>query len=190
MFALYFFYTLVVSLYLAILVMLFSFMFFAEYNIGRMNPYSSDVVILGMVMYVIVFGGLIGSMLIQLRTRQQMIREMDEELKKKEKGFIEVRADRKKSRVSFETIIFIESLADYVKIHIDPGDPIITREKISHIEKSLTAEFLRIHRSFIVNTGKINSFDSENVYLGETELPISRTYRKEARIRLNKKNLP
>jgi len=64
------------------------------------------------------------------------------------------------------------------------GDPVTSREKISHIEEALPDTFLRIHRSFIVNRTKISSYSREHILIGEFELPISHTYRKEVVIRL------
>jgi DNA-binding LytR/AlgR family response regulator len=44
----------------------------------------------------------------------------------------------------------------------------------------LPGTFIRIHRSFIVNREKITSFNREEILLGETELPVSRSYRSSA----------
>jgi DNA-binding LytR/AlgR family response regulator len=46
------------------------------------------------------------------------------------------------------------------------------------MEKNLPETFLRIHRSFIVNRSRINSFAMDHVMIGEKELPISRSYKK------------
>jgi len=72
----------------------------------------------------------------------------------------------------------MESLGDYVKIHQDSCKSILTREKISKFEAALPANFLRIHRSFIVNTDKIENFNREQIQIIDTCLPISRTYKK------------
>ena len=61
-------------------------------------------------------------------------------------------------------------MADYINIHLDDGEEVSSKEKISHIEKELPDSFIRIHRSFIVNKEKITSFNREEMLLGEIEL--------------------
>ncbi len=91
-----------------------------------------------------------------------------------------VRADRKMVKVCLADILYIESIADYIKIHLT-GKAITTRETISGIEVKLPQkEFVRIHRSFIVSLAAIESFTNEYVEIGKKQLPISRSYRKEA----------
>jgi DNA-binding LytR/AlgR family response regulator len=65
-----------------------------------------------------------------------------------------------------------------VKIHPESGKAVLTREKISKLQAELPANFIRIHRSFIVNTDKIENFNREQLEITDTCLPISRTYRK------------
>lgn len=89
-----------------------------------------------------------------------------------------VRADRNNFKVLHKDILYLESLSDYVKIITTNKPVVITKEKISNIEEKLTMPFLRIHRSFIANTDKINSFSSETVEIGLLKLPISRSYKK------------
>jgi two-component system LytT family response regulator len=80
-------------------------------------------------------------------------------------------------RVNTETILYIESLKDYVKIHAPTG-AITSKYKISDIEADLGVDFfLRIHRSFIVNLRHVTAFTSSHVEIGGTELPIGESYK-------------
>ena len=91
--------------------------------------------------------------------------------------FIFVRSDRKMIKINFDEIQYVESLSDYIKIH-SVDKTITTRETISNIETKLPAKnFLRIHRSYIVNLKKINSYTNEFVEIGKNAIPISRTYK-------------
>jgi two-component system LytT family response regulator len=91
--------------------------------------------------------------------------------------FIFVRSDRKMIKINFDEIRYVESLSDYIKIH-SADKTITTRETISNIETKLPAKnFLRIHRSYIVNLKKINSYTNEFVEIGKNAIPISRTYK-------------
>ena len=178
-FILYFFYTLVISIYLETLVMVFSLIFIADYNLGRMEPYASDVIVVAMVLYLIVFSGSFLILLKDLRDKQQRILELDRRSRLQEKEFIEVTSDRKKQKIPLDSLLYIESLSDFIKIHTKNSRVIISREKISRIEKMLPPDFLRVHRSYIVNTTKIHSRNYEFVEIEGKEIPVGRTYKKQ-----------
>jgi DNA-binding LytR/AlgR family response regulator len=90
-----------------------------------------------------------------------------------------VRAERKMVKICFSEILYIESLADYVKIHLS-DKAVVSRETITGIEAKLPRqEFIRTHRSFIVALPAIDSFTNEYVEVGKKQIPISRSYKKE-----------
>jgi two-component system LytT family response regulator len=91
--------------------------------------------------------------------------------------FIFVRSDRRMVKINFSEIIYIESLSDYIKIHLIHKD-VTTRETISNIEAKLPAsQFLRVHRSYIVSVLKIESFTNEFIEINKNAIPISRSYK-------------
>lgn len=93
--------------------------------------------------------------------------------------FMFVRADRKMIKINFDTILYIESLGDYVKI-ITQKETITTRETISNLEKELNRDyFLRTHRSYIVNLHQINSYTNEFIEIENKAIPISRSYKED-----------
>lgn len=95
-----------------------------------------------------------------------------------------VRSERKMVKVSLDDIQYIESFSDYLKIHTTQG-LIVTRETLSKLEVGLPSElFLRIHRSYIINTKHILSFTKEMVNVKGKELSISRSYRTEVHYQL------
>ncbi|MEO0339844.1 MAG: LytTR family DNA-binding domain-containing protein, partial [Bacteroidota bacterium] len=88
-----------------------------------------------------------------------------------------VRADKKMVKIYLNDILFIESLKDYVIIHV-PNKRIVTKQKISYLEEKLPEEiFLRIHRSFLVSIPKIEAFSPNHVEITGKELPIGRSYK-------------
>lgn len=97
-----------------------------------------------------------------------------------------VRSDRKMVKISFDEILYIESLSDYVKIHLT-DKTVVTRETITNIEAKLPQKgFLRVHRSFIVSISHIESFSNDDVFVKNHEIPISRSYKSEVMNRLEK----
>lgn len=91
-----------------------------------------------------------------------------------------VRSNRQTRKISYSSINYIESMSDYIIIRTTDNQKIITRERISRIEQKLPPQFIRIHRSFIVNLEKIVSFTRDQISVPGMDLPISRTYKKKA----------
>ena len=179
-FGLYTLYTIIVSLNLEILVIVLAFVVLANYQFDHMIPAAKNVFSLAITMYFIV---LVKAFILLIKSsyiRQEELNTLVEKQTNMQKGYLLVRADRKNVKVLLEDILYLESLSDYVKIITSNNPVVITKEKISAIEEKLTMPFLRIHRSFIVNTDKINSFSAEAVEIDTTELPISRSYKKAA----------
>ena len=94
-------------------------------------------------------------------------------------NYIYLRSDRKMIKVALSDILYIESIKDYIKVIATSGT-VITKQSISSIEDTLPKDmFIRIHRSFIIALNKVESYSNELVWLGKSELPISRMYRHE-----------
>ncbi len=94
--------------------------------------------------------------------------------------FIYLKADRKLNRVSLNEILFIESLDEYVKVHLI-DKILVTRENISSLEHKLPHPlFIRIHRSFIISSKFITAVSGEGVEIAKRELPFGRAYKKSA----------
>lgn len=176
-FGIYSIYMLVVSLCMELLASIVAMLFIIRFRINEAGPLVTDVFTLAVVMYFIVF---LKSFILLVKhyfIDQKVIRELEERQLKIEKGSFTVRSNRTTSRVNYHDVLYIESLADYVKIHRLNGEEIVSREKISHLEHLLPDMFLRIHRSFIVNKTRVTDFGSEHLNIGNTELPISRSYK-------------
>ncbi|GET34768.1 DNA-binding response regulator [Prolixibacter bellariivorans] len=110
--------------------------------------------------------------------------DISEETEEEKIDFIFVRSDRKMIKVNFSDILYVESLSDYVKIHLD-DKTIVTRETITSIEGKLPQkEFLRTHRAYIVSIPKLESFTNEYVEIGKKMVPVSRTYKNAVLARL------
>jgi DNA-binding LytR/AlgR family response regulator len=91
--------------------------------------------------------------------------------------FLYFRTDRKMVKVFLEGITYIESFKDYVVIHRQNEADLKVKYAISSVENMLPHNlFLRIHRSYIVSIKKVTAFTNNDVEIGKTELPISRSY--------------
>ncbi|WP_321343468.1 LytTR family DNA-binding domain-containing protein [uncultured Draconibacterium sp.] len=123
------------------------------------------------------FGRLMQSINKYLSENQQVVFEEPARIEPEKSESIFVRSDRKMIKINFPEILYIESLADYIKIHL-VDKTIVTRETISSIEAKLPQQdFLRVHRSFIVAVKAINSFTTEIIEIGKKQIPVSRSYK-------------
>ena len=97
--------------------------------------------------------------------------------------YIFVKADKKLQRVKFSEILYIEGLKDYVIIRTETGR-IISLQTMKSLEDKLpVAQFVRVHRSFIVGMDKIHAIVGNMVEVIEKgvakHLPIGKNYRDE-----------
>lgn len=90
-----------------------------------------------------------------------------------------VKADYKLVRVDFDSILYLESIKDNVKLHLSPPlKPVITLSSLKSIEDKLPASrFLRLHRSFIISLSKVDSISKNAVHIGSTEITVGELYR-------------
>ncbi len=144
-----------------------------------MGPNSSDTILLAVVLYMVVFFGSSYLMVQQLFESHRELEELKTEKKKMEKPFLELISNRKLVRIPYENIIYIESLADYIKVHTVRKEEFLSKEKIGALEESLPDLFIRIHRSFIVNREKVTGFNNNEVEIGAMVLPIGRSYKQQ-----------
>lgn len=81
-------------------------------------------------------------------------------------------------KILFSDIDYIESLEDYIRIHLVSGKPVMTLLTMKKVLEKLPAEqFRRIHRSYIVATSRVKSVLSRKVTLASgAELPVSDSY--------------
>jgi len=90
-----------------------------------------------------------------------------------------VKSDKKMIKINLKDIIYIESLKDYVIIHLS-DKRVVTKQKISFLEQKLMDNnFLRIHRSFLISASKISAFTQSHIEINGQELPIGRSYKSE-----------
>ena len=181
-FAFYTFCTAVVSWYLEILVLVFAYATLA--NFSYITPNSSQVARVAIILYMLVFVGSFLLMMNQIIENRQVIQGLIDEKEKMKKSFLEIMSNRTMTKIPYNEIIYIESLSDYIKV-ITIKDEIRSKEKISKLSERLPDVFLRIHRSFIINTEKIKERSLDQVLVDDYKLNIGRSYRKDVKELLN-----
>lgn len=112
---------------------------------------------------------------------------------KAEADFMFVKADKKLIRVYYQDVVYIEGLKDYVIIRLK-DTRIVTLQTMKSLEVKLPpAIFKRIHRSYIVNLGKIDALMGNMVEVKEKgqvkHLPVGKNYRDELLELINENRL-
>lgn len=93
------------------------------------------------------------------------------------KDFIFLNVQKKKVKILFPEIIYIESQREYIKI-VTTKKEYISKMSTHEIESVLPAgQFKRIHRSYIISMSKIDSYTADMVEVNGVSIPIGRGYR-------------
>jgi two-component system LytT family response regulator len=99
------------------------------------------------------------------------------EEKTAEKDFIFLNVQKKKVKILFSEILYIESQREYIRI-VTTKKAYLSKMGTQEIEDLLpSALFKRIHRSFIVAVNKIESFTAEEVEINGVLIPVGRAYK-------------
>ena len=97
-----------------------------------------------------------------------------------------IKADNKLVKVSFNDILFIEALQNYVVIHTQEKK-LITYLTFKSVEEYLPAsQFIKVHKSFIVSATKIDSIEGNDIRIVQHYIPISRNLKDEVMDKLLK----
>jgi len=173
--------TIAISLLLESYLILFSFIWLANFNFHNIAPNASDTMLLFAVLYLFVFA--VASFLLykQLSNANKVIDQQKSEKKKESKALIEIVSNRKKINVAYADIFYIESLSDYIVLHTKGGE-LKSKERISKIEARLPKFFVRIHRAFIVNNNHITKYSSDELIVNnDAVLPIGRSFKQNVK---------
>ena len=87
---------------------------------------------------------------------------------------IMIKSKLKKHKVDINDIKWVEALGDYIRL-VTEGNSYVILSTMKDFEKELSEyNFLRIHKSYIVNLDKIERYSSRTVEIGDSKIPLSR----------------
>ncbi|CAM1344312.1 LytR/AlgR family response regulator transcription factor [Tenacibaculum amylolyticum] len=96
----------------------------------------------------------------------------------KEDDFLLIKSGNKHHKILIKNILYIESLKDYIQFHLEDDKRVVSKYKISDIENELKAKsFLRVHRSYLINTTKITAFTIHDIEIDTAVIPIGVSYK-------------
>ncbi|UOE50668.1 LytTR family DNA-binding domain-containing protein [Mucilaginibacter sp. SMC90] len=90
-----------------------------------------------------------------------------------------IKCGNKYEKIYFDEILYVEGMQNYVTIFTTKGK-YITLLNLKSLEQNLDGKlFIRVHKSYIVSTGKIDGIEGNDIFIGQHRIPISRNYREQ-----------
>lgn len=109
----------------------------------------------------------------------------DEDPPQRVDGKLFVKVDQQLIGLDIQEINMVEAMADYVRIYTDKKRYTVYSSMKGIVTKLPSGQFMRVHRSYIVNLRKIESIEGNTISLGGQLVPVGVTYQKTLMARLN-----
>lgn len=121
------------------------------------------------------------------RTQFELMQNAPEKLESNDE-FLFIKSEYKLLRVNLNDILFIEGMKEYVRIHIDGQKPIMTLLSMKSLEAKLPeSNFMRVHRSYIVNMEKVKTVERMTIVFDDKHrIPVSDNYKEKFQAFLDK----
>lgn len=91
-------------------------------------------------------------------------------------NFLSIKSHKGKIKISFNNILYLQADNVYTKIFTLEKE-FVERITLKEIESKLDASFVKVHRSYVVNKSKITSFTASVIYINDTKIPVSRSFK-------------
>jgi two-component system, LytTR family, response regulator len=95
--------------------------------------------------------------------------------------YIFIKSDYKLIKIDLNDLIYVEGLKDYLKYYtVHSEKPMLSLKSMKSLEEELSDKnFMRVHRSFMVNLKKITTIDRNHIIFGEKYIPISEKHKEK-----------
>lgn len=91
--------------------------------------------------------------------------------------YFHVREGKTIHKITFDSLLYIQSYGNYVKLFFIDGEMKIIRNTISKIDKELSQfQFCRIHKSYLINLKYVIKTDTNRVLINDNSLPLGSSY--------------
>ncbi|MGQ7869918.1 LytR/AlgR family response regulator transcription factor [Sunxiuqinia sp. sy24] len=114
-------------------------------------------------------------------TNRSITGEVQVETPETDQEYILVKSDYKSVKIKLSQILYIEGLKDYVKIYLQHEvKPVVTLNSLKRMSENLPdGHFLRVHKSFIVNTNRIKSVTKNRIIIHDRWIPVGESYKSD-----------
>jgi DNA-binding LytR/AlgR family response regulator len=112
-----------------------------------------------------------------LRAWQKVLARSQEEPGRPQASIV-VRDGSKLVPISLDRLLYLEAQANYTRF-VCPDRAVLSLVTLKQLEETLPPEFMRVHRSYIVNTRLIQLIEGATIKIGDRKVPVGETYRQE-----------
>lgn len=80
-------------------------------------------------------------------------------------------------QININAVLYFESLNTYIKIYFEDSTINVLKYKIGQLANELPIHFIRVHKSFIINTKKVSLFSNSHIEIGKVTIPVGFSYK-------------
>ena len=91
-------------------------------------------------------------------------------------GYFFVKCNGKIEKVTYNELVYIEAMANYIVLHTIHDKLIVYLTIKGIMEKLPAAEFLQVHKSYVVNVNRINTIEGNILHLGATKITMGLSF--------------
>lgn len=103
-----------------------------------------------------------------------------------ENTFIFLKTGKFFEKVALKEIQYLKAEGSYTRFATLDKEYIISHNLNQSFQKVGAGNFLRVHRSYVINTSHVSGLDFEQVYLGDQSIPIGRSFKEDVKKVLNR----
>ncbi len=93
-------------------------------------------------------------------------------------SFIFVKSEKRLIRINLDELLYVETTGDYSIFKIQDGQQYVVQSSLKNIANKIRhSNFIKVHRSFIINLQKVVDIEENNLVIGRKVIPISRAHR-------------
>lgn len=116
----------------------------------------------------------------QIKQPLSQLKDQNQKVKSKNENseYILVNSEHKIYRLHYQDILYIQSMREYIAFHTADKKRILSLTSLKKLEQELPhPAFIRVHKSYIVASNKIQLLDGKFLDLGDNRIPIGAMYR-------------
>ncbi|MES2268373.1 MAG: LytTR family DNA-binding domain-containing protein [Bacteroidota bacterium] len=91
-------------------------------------------------------------------------------------GYFFVKTGKTLRKILLDEVLYFEGEKEYVRL-VTGNEELLIYRRLKDIEEQLSAPFVRVHNSYIVNTKLLSKIQDNHIYIGDKQIPVSEKFR-------------
>lgn len=93
-----------------------------------------------------------------------------------DEGYFFVKSGKVLRRILLDEILYFEGEKEYVRL-VTAQEQLLIYRRLKDIEEQLSAPFVRVHNSYIVNTKQLAKIQDNHIYIADKHIPVSEKFK-------------